>query len=54
MGKNMKMPLEFSVRLRYLHQGKGAKICEGTFKIEYLPARKGTYAYSTERPSFRK
>ena len=40
MGKNMKMLLEISVRLRYLHQGKGGKICEGTFKIEYLPARK--------------
>ena len=50
----MKMLLEISVRLRYLHQGKGGKICEGTFKIEYLPARKKTYAYSTERPSFKK
>ena len=28
MGRNMKMPLEISVRLRYLHQDKGVKICE--------------------------
>ena len=28
MGKNMKMLLGVSVRLRYLHQDKGVKICE--------------------------